>query len=94
MKKYMATMWGTLDEVYCGCVGDHWVQVRIVLPGGLTIRIRAVIGHLTTVARGIERVDPSNLREGESVELSYHCGRDGFLEAETIYVHPDEATVS
>jgi hypothetical protein len=90
----MPTVWGSVERVEDDVVGTSWIQMRTVLPGGVAIRVRASIGHQTTVARGIERVDPSSLREGECVEVTYHQGRNGFMEAETVYVQPDNVAVS
>ncbi len=90
----MSTVWGTIESIHHDGAGDQWVQVRTVLLGGITIRIRAVIDSQTIVARGIEPVALSSLREGESVEVTYQCGRNGFLEAETVYVQPDAVAVS
>ena len=47
----------------------------MILLGGVMIRIRTVIDSQTIVARGIEPVALSSLREGESVEVTYHCRR-------------------
>lgn len=90
----MPTVWGTIEQRYYDGARDHWVQVRTVLLGGVTIRIRAVIDSQTIMARGIEPVALSSLREGESVEVTYHCGRNGFLMANTVYVRPDAIAVS
>jgi hypothetical protein len=90
----MPTLWGNLDHVHSDIGGDQWLQLRTVLTGGVAIRVRALIQHCTTVVRGIERVDPSNLRKGEPVEVTFHHGSNGLMEAETVYVQPDDFTVS
>ncbi len=89
----MPTVWGCLDRVDKDLHGTRWVQVKAVLSGKTTIRVRALVGKQTLIARGIERVDLSSLCAGEFVEISYRHGRDGFMEAETIYVRPDRAAV-
>jgi len=90
----MPTVWGNLDRVHSDAAGDKWIQVKAVLPGGVAIRIRALIEHYTTLIRGVERVDLSSLREGEPVEVTYHNGSKGLMEAETVYVQPDDVAVS
>jgi hypothetical protein len=90
----MPTIWGDLDGVNKDRCGTWWVQVRTVLPGGTAIRVRASVGNQTLIARGIERVDVSNLREGEFVEVTYYRGQSGVLEAETISVRPDQVPVA
>ncbi len=85
----MPTIWGSLDRVDEDLHGVRWIQLRTVLRSGTAIRTRVVVGGKVLVARGIERVDVSSLREGECVEVSYRHGRDGLMEAETIYVQPD-----
>jgi hypothetical protein len=90
----MPTVWGTLDHVQSHDLAGQWVQIRTILSGGMTIRIRALIEDETIVARGIQRVDVSSLREGESVDVTYRCGNNGFIEAEMIYVQPDKVTMS
>jgi len=59
------------------------------LPGGTVIRVRAYIGAQTLIARGTDAVDVSDLREGEFVEVSYQQGKEGRLNAVTIYVRPE-----
>ena len=85
----MPTIWGVLERVQIGDSGKQAIQVRTFLRRGAAIHIRASIEKETTVARGVERVDLSNLKEGEFVEITYHHGRDGFMEADTVYVIPD-----
>lgn len=84
----MPTIWGVLERIDIGDSDKPAVQVRTFLRRGAAIHIRALIEKETTVARGVERVDLSNLKEGEFVEVTYHHGRDGFMEAETVYVFP------
>ena len=85
----MPTIWGCLDRIEDDLHGTLRVQVRVTLPGGSVIRARALVVEHTLIARGTERVDLSTLCAGEFVEISYHHGRDGFMEAETIYVQPE-----
>lgn len=89
----MPTIWGTLDRVDNDPRGIRLVQVMAILAGRTTIRIRALVGKQTLIARGIERVDLSSLGAGEPVEISYHYDRGGFMEAETIYVLPQRAAI-
>jgi len=88
----MPTFWGILERVQIGDSGKRAIQVRTSLRRGAAIHIRALIEKETTVARGVERVDLSNLKEGEFVGVTYHHGRDGFMEADTVYVPPDGPT--
>lgn len=90
----MPAVWGTIESMHRDGAGDQWVQVRTILSGSVTIRIRAVIDSQTIVARGIEPVALSSLREGESVDVTYHCGRNGFLVAHIVYVRPEFVAVS
>ncbi len=90
----MSAVWGTIESIHRDGAGDQWVQVRAVLSGGVTIRIYVVIDVQTIVARGIEPIALSSLRERESVEVTYHCGRNGFLVANTVHVRPDVVAVS
>ena len=85
----MPTIWGCLEQIDKDLPDSRWIQVRTVLPGGVAIRTRALVGERTLIARGIERVDFSNLREGEFVEVAYHRGHSASMEAERIYVHPN-----
>jgi hypothetical protein len=89
----MPTVWGTLDHIHINGVDDQWVQIKTVLSGGVAVHVRALIGHQTTIARGTQRVQPSTLREGGQVELTYCYGQAGLVAAETVYVHPDEERV-
>jgi hypothetical protein len=82
----MPTIWGHLENVDESSARAPQIQVRTLLPGGIVIRVRANIGAQTLIARGTEPVAVSGLREGEFVEVSYRHGRQGRLEAETIYV--------
>ncbi len=87
----MLVIWGKLDRFEDDQQGRRWVQLKAMLAGGTAIRIRALVGNHTLIARGTERVDLSNLSPGEPVEISYRHGRGGFMEADTIYVRPDHA---
>lgn len=89
----MPTIWGHLEHVETAPVPAPHIQVRTELPGGTVIRVRANIGAQTLIARGTEPVDVSGLREGEFVEVSYRQGREGKLDADTIYVRPEQPVV-
>lgn len=94
----MPTVWGHLERVNELSARAPHIQVKIFLPGGsapggTAIRIRANIVAQTLIARGTKSIDVSSLREGEFVELSYQYGRAGQLDAETVYVRPDETDV-
>ena len=89
----MPTIWGHLEKVDGLSARSPRIQVRTLLPGGIVIRVRANIGAQTLIARGTEPVDVSGLREGEFVEVSYRHGRDGRLDADTIYVRPEQTVV-
>jgi hypothetical protein len=85
----MPTIWGSLDRIENDLQGRRWVKLKAILSGRATIRVRALVGKQTLIARGIERVDLSSLCAGEFVEISYGHSHDGFMEAETIYVQPE-----
>jgi len=89
----MAGIWGMFDRIEADSQGTRWVHIKAVVSGGTTIRVRALIGKQTTVARGIDRVDLSDLRAGEPIEVSYRHSCDGYLEADTIYVQPQRTAV-
>jgi hypothetical protein len=89
----MPTVWGHLEKLDELSVPAPNIQVRTILPEGTVLRVRAKIGAQTIIARGIKPVDLSDLREGEFVEVSYRHGRDGRLDADTIYVRPEQAAV-
>jgi len=89
----MPTIWGHLEQVDDLSARSPHIQVRTYLPGGNVIRVRANIGVQTLIARGTDVVDVSGLREGEFVEVSYRQGRQGKLDAETIYVQPEQTVV-
>ena len=89
----MPTIWGHLEHVDTAPAHAPKIRVRTVLPGGIVIRVRANIGAQTLIARGTEPVDVSGLREGEFVEVSYRHGREGRLDADTIYVRPEQTVV-
>jgi hypothetical protein len=86
----MHTIWGHLERVDDLSVPAPNIQVRTILSDGTILRVRAKIGPETLIARGVEPVDLSNLRKDEFVEVSYRQGRDGKLDADTIYVRPDQ----
>jgi hypothetical protein len=85
----MPTIWGSLERVEEDLYGTRWVQVRTTLSGGAAIRVRVLVAGQTIVARGIKRIDLSTLCASEFVEVTYHHGHAGFMEAETIYVRPE-----
>ncbi|HSL05750.1 MAG TPA: hypothetical protein VK901_19695 [Nitrospiraceae bacterium] len=89
----MPTIWGYLENVETAPARSPYIQMRTVLPGGIVIRVRAKIGAQTLINRGTESVDVSGLREGEFVEVSYRHGSEGRLDAETIYVRPEQIAV-
>ena len=94
MRGTMPSILGHLEDVDKAPARSLHIQVRTVLPGGITIRVRANIGAQTLIARGADAVDVSDLREGEFVEVSYRHGREGSLDADTIYVRPEQTVVS
>lgn len=89
----MPVIWGNLDRIDDDQQGRCWVQLNTMLSGGTLIRIRALVGRHTLIARGIERVDLFDLGTGEPVEISYHYDCGGFIEVETIYVLPERAPI-
>lgn len=89
----MPVIWGNLDRIDDDQEGRRWVQLNAMVSGRTIIRIRALVGRHTLIARGIERVDLFNLGTGEPVEISYHYDRGGFMEAETIYVLPQRTDI-
>ena len=90
----MPTIWGHLEKVDELLARSLHIKVRTFLHGGIVIRVRANIGAETLIARGTEPVDVSGLREGEFVEVSYRHGKEGRLDADTIYVRPEQSVVS
>ena len=88
MSMQMPTIWGYLDRVDDMSRSPVYLQVKMTVRGGTVIRMRPVITGRTLIARGTERIDPSALRPGEMIELTYR-NKAGKLEAETIYVRPD-----
>jgi hypothetical protein len=89
LRRPIPTIRGCLERIDEDLPDSRWIQVRTVLPGHVAIRTRTFVGEQTIIARGIERVALSSLREREFVEVTFHHGRSGFMEAETIYVQPD-----
>jgi hypothetical protein len=89
MRGVMPTIWGHLENVDKAPACPPHIQVRTFLPGGIVIRVRANIVAQTLIARGTDAVDVSDLREGEFVEVSYQQGKEGKLNAVTIYVRPE-----
>jgi len=86
----MPTIWGHLEKVDDLSARAPHIQVRTFLPGGIAIRVRANIVAQTIIARGTDAVDVSDLREGEFVEVAYRQGKEGRLNAVTIYVRPEQ----
>ena len=93
VRETMPTIWGHLEKVDELSARAPHIQVRTVLPGGIVIRVRAKLGAQTLIARGTEPVTASGLRENEFVELSYRHGSEGSLDADTIYVRPEQTVV-
>ena len=89
----MPTIWGHLEKIDELSAPVPNIQVRTLLLGGTVLRVRAKIGPQTLIARGIEQVDVSGLWEDEFVEVSYRHGREGWLDADTIYVRPEQTVV-
>lgn len=89
----MPTIWGHLENVDELSAHSPHVLVRTFLSSGTVIRVRANIVAQTIIARGTESIDVSSFREGEFVEVSYRQGREGELDAETIYVRPEQTIV-
>ncbi len=80
----MPTISGRLVQIDDTGQQGRWIQVRTILPRGIPVRIRAFIGRDVPIARGSDRIPLSALREGELVEVSYHHGRAGLVEAESV----------
>jgi hypothetical protein len=93
VKGIMHTIWGHLEKVDDLSVPAPNIQVRTILSDGTVLRVRAEIGPETLIARGIEPVDLSDLHKGEFVKVSYRHGREGWPDADTIYVRPEQAAV-
>ena len=89
----MPTIWGHIEKVEELSTPAPNIQVRTFLPDGTVLRVRAKIGPRTVIARGVEPVDASGLREGEFVEVSYRYGKEGRLDAHTIYIRPEQTAV-
>lgn len=81
----MTTIWGCLERIVKDLPESRWVQVRTVMPGNVAIRTRIFVDEKTLIARGIEQVALSNLREGEFVEVTFRPARTGLVKADTIY---------
>jgi len=89
----MPTIWGQLEKVETLSTPAPNIEVKTFLSHGMVLRVRAKIGAQTVIARGIERVGVSDLHKGEFVEVSYRHGNGGWLDADTIYVRPEEVAV-
>lgn len=68
-------IWGHLERIAKYFPEDRWVQVRTVVLGNVAIRARVFVDENTRIARGIEQVALSNLREGELVEVIFRSAR-------------------
>ncbi len=90
----MPTIWGCLCRIDDTLPDTSWVEVKAIISVRTTIRVRALVGRQTLIARGIERVNLSTLCVGEFIEVSYKRGREGMMEAETIYVRPERVAVA
>jgi hypothetical protein len=89
----MPTIWGHLEKVDELSVPAPNIEVRILLSAGAVLRVRAKIGAQTVIARGVEPVNASDLRKGELIEVSYRHGRGVWLDADTIYVRPEQTPI-
>lgn len=89
----MPVLWGHFDRVDRDVRGTRWILVTTVLPGGTAIRARALLGNQTLIARGIAQVELADLRDGDFVEVTYHRGHAGFLEADSIYARPNDVAL-
>jgi hypothetical protein len=87
----MPTIRGCLEQIDEDLSEGRWIQVRMMMPGNVAIRMRVFVDEQTLIARGIERVAFSSLREGEFAEVTFRPGHSGFVKAETIYVQPERA---
>jgi|GEM_PF-2567545 len=90
----MPTIWGHLEKEDNVPADSPHIRLRTSLPGGIVIRVRANIRAQTLIARGTEPAAVSGLREGEFVEVCYRQGSEGRLDADTIYVRPQQTVVS
>ena len=91
LKRTNDEIWGHLERIAKYFPEDRWVQVRTVVLGNVAIRTRVFVDENTRIARGIEQVALSNLREGELVEVIFRSARTGIVKADTIYVRPEPA---
>jgi hypothetical protein len=89
----MSTIWGELEKVDTLSAPAPNIEVRTLLSDGTVLRVRTKIGPETLIARGIEPGDVSDLRKGEFEEVSYRHGNEGWLDADTVYVRPEQAAV-
>lgn len=85
----MTTIWGRLERIAEGLPDDRWVQVRTAVPGSGAILTRIIIGEQTRIARGVEQMALSDLREGEFVGVTFRAARTGLVKADTIYAQPE-----
>lgn len=87
----MTMIWGRLERIAEGLPDDRWVQVRTAVPGNGAVLTRIIIGEQTRIARGVEPVALSDLREGEFVGVTFRAARTGLVKADTIYAQPEFA---
>lgn len=86
----MPTLRGCFDQVEKGLSDTCWILLRTLLPGARRFASGLYVGEQALIARGTERVELSRVKVGEFVEVTYHRGHAGFMEADTIYVRPDQ----
>jgi hypothetical protein len=80
----MTTIWGRLERIAKDPPKGRWLQVITVVPGSVAIRTRIFVDEKILIARGIEEVALSDLREGEFVEVTFRSARSGLVKADTI----------
>ncbi|HSA86549.1 MAG TPA: hypothetical protein VLE46_10230 [Nitrospira sp.] len=85
----MTTIWGRLERIAKDLPKGRRVEVRTVVPGSIAIRTHVLVDEQTLIARGIEQVALSNLREGEFVEVTFRSARTGLVKADAIYAQPE-----
>lgn len=80
----MTTIWGRLERIVKDPPKGRWVQVKAIVPGSVAIHTRIFVDEKTLIARGMEQVALSDLREGEFVEVTFRSARTGLVKADTI----------
>ena len=86
---YMAAICGTLDLIEEDIIGTRWIYVTTSLLKEEVFRVRVRVGRKTTVLRGKQEIDFSEIYTHEFAEVTYHLIHDDILEADTIYVCPE-----